>query len=106
MPPCPCVCPSEDRQEEVTSPLWLCWCFRERKEATSNHRRVQTGQLLQNLSLIHLYRGTVAAFQENAVPLSCLLQLHPAVLFDFLSITLSASCFYQPALGVPDAAWE
>jgi len=76
------------------------------KETEFNHRSVQWGQLLQNFSFIHLYKGTNVAFQENAVPLPHLLLLHPAVLSEFLSISLSASCFYQPVLGVPGATWE
>lgn len=65
---------------------------------------MQCGQLLQNFSLIHLYRRTNVAFRENVLPLSCL--LHPAVLSEFLNVRLTASCFYQAALGVPDATLE
>lgn len=59
---------------------------------------MQCGQLLQNFSLIHHYRRTNVAFWENALALSCLLLLHSAVLSEFLSVSLTASCFYQSAL--------
>lgn len=44
---------------------------------------MQCGQLLQNLSFIHLYKRTNVAFRENALSLSCLLLLQPAILSEF-----------------------
>lgn len=62
---------------------------------------MRCGQLLRNFSLVHLYRRTNVAFWESTLPLSCL--PHPAVLSELLGVCLTAFCFYQSALGVPDA---